>query len=316
MPREPKEPKHHYIPVFYLKQWAGGDGRLCEFSKPYDRIKPRRVHPDGTGYVRGLNTVEGLPPTESRFLEDVFFQFADDGAARVLQTFMQPPPWTLTAKERSAWSRFIMALMVRNPESLEKYKNVAAAIFQEARSNIEALYAKERKPSDPPTYAEYSERHGPYPLGRTIVRVVQTLADNEALGRNINSMRWTVLSNPEPKFELLTSDRPMLVTNGIGPPNGELLIPISPFHLFVATNNIETEMKVRAVWKNGHAMAAVNDRIASQARKYVYGKDDKQLLFVSKRLGRKYPADPTENLSFETLLAGARAGMSRASEHD
>lgn len=159
-----KEPKHHYLPVFYLKQWARDRGQLCEFSKPYDRVKPKRTYPDGTGYVRGLNTVEGLPPAEMRFLEEVFFQIADDGAAQVLRTFLQPSPWTLTAKERSAWSRFIMSLMVRNPELLEKYKKVAAAIFEEARSNIEALYDKERKSTDPPTYAEYAEQHGPNPV--------------------------------------------------------------------------------------------------------------------------------------------------------
>jgi hypothetical protein len=204
-----------------------------------------------------------------------------------------------------------MSLLVRNPESLEKYKRVAAAIFQDARSNIEALYDKERKQTDPATYAEYAERHGPNPLGRTIVRVVQTLADNPELGRQINSMRWTVLSDPHSKFELLTSDRPMLVTNGIGPPTGELIIPISPFRIFVATNNVETEMQIRAVWKTRNGAAAINDRVASQARKYVYGTDDKQLAFVSKRLGLKYTADPTENLSFEALLAGARAGMPR-----
>jgi uncharacterized protein DUF4238 len=36
--------KHHYIPVFYLKQWAGADGRLCQYSRPYNRVKPKRVH--------------------------------------------------------------------------------------------------------------------------------------------------------------------------------------------------------------------------------------------------------------------------------
>src|SRR5580692_1218431 len=49
-----KGDKHHYIPVFYSKEWAGPDGRLCEYSRPYDVVKPKRVHPDGTGYVRGL----------------------------------------------------------------------------------------------------------------------------------------------------------------------------------------------------------------------------------------------------------------------
>lgn len=115
-----KEGRHHYIPVFYLKQWARDNGRLCEFSKPHDRVKPRRTHPEGTGYVDGLNTAEGLPPADAKFLEDVFFQIADDAAARALKVLFTPPPWTLTPKERSGWSRFIMALLVRNPESMQK----------------------------------------------------------------------------------------------------------------------------------------------------------------------------------------------------
>jgi hypothetical protein len=309
----PKEPKHHYLPVFYLKQWALNQRRLCEFTKPYDRIRLRTTYPEGTAYIRGLNTVEGLPPTEARFLEEVFFQIADAGAARVLRTFLKPPPWNITAKDRSAWSRFIMSLMVRNPESLEKYKNVAAALYQEVRSNIEALYNKERKETDPPTYAEYAEKQGSNPAGRTVVRVIQSLADNKELGQCINSMRWTVLNDPDPKFELLTSDRPWLTTNGIGSPNGELIMPISPTHIFVATNNVETEMKVRAVWNSGQAVTVINDRVVSQARKYVYSTNDKQLSFVSKRLGLKHIADPTENLTHEALLAGARSGLSHTS---
>ena len=64
--------KHHYLPVFYLKEWAGPDGRICEYSRPYDVVKPKRVHPGGTGYVRGLYAIEGLPavslmPVPQRF---------------------------------------------------------------------------------------------------------------------------------------------------------------------------------------------------------------------------------------------------------
>jgi hypothetical protein len=49
-----KGEKHHYIPQFYLNRWAGTDGRLCEYSRPYDIVKPKFVHPSGTGYERGL----------------------------------------------------------------------------------------------------------------------------------------------------------------------------------------------------------------------------------------------------------------------
>jgi hypothetical protein len=46
--------KHHYIPVFYTKGWSGQDGRVCQYSRPFQfrEVKPRRVHPDGTGYIR------------------------------------------------------------------------------------------------------------------------------------------------------------------------------------------------------------------------------------------------------------------------
>jgi hypothetical protein len=52
-----KGDKHHYIPVFYLKGWGGPGGCVCEYSRPFKVVKPRRVHPDGTGYERGLYTV-------------------------------------------------------------------------------------------------------------------------------------------------------------------------------------------------------------------------------------------------------------------
>lgn len=181
---------------------------------------------------------------------------------------------------------------------------------KETLPRIEAAYAKDRGPSDPPTYAEYTQLHGPNPAARTIVRAIQTLADNAELGRRINSMRWMVLSDTKPKFELLTSDRPMLITNGIGLPKGHLIMPISPFHVFVATHNVETENHIRTVWNGGDAIEQINNRVACQSRKYVYGSDDKQLAFVSKRLGLKYTADPMENLSFDALLVATRAAAS------
>jgi hypothetical protein len=41
-------------------------------------------------------------------------------------------------------------------------------------------------------------------------------------------------------------------------------------------------------------MEQVNDRVASQARKYVWGVDDTQLRFVRNRFGRMDPSTPLE----------------------
>ena len=296
-----KQGRHHYIPIFYLKQWAGDDGRICEFSRPHDRVKPRKVHPAGTAYMDGLNTVTGLPLAEQQYLEDVFYKASDDDAARALHILLIPPPWKISVKERSGWSRFIISLMLRHPEAVQKHTKVAVELFREALPRIEALYAKERGPNDPLTYGEHAQIHAPHPEGRTIVRLLQGIVDNEELGRKLNSMRWMVLEERNPTFQLLTSDRPLLVTNGIGRPDGHIIMPISPFHIFVATNNIKTENNIRTAWKMRALISQINNRVACQSRKYVYGRDDAQLSFVSKRLGKKYTADPLEHLTHQQL---------------
>src|SRR5580700_5926749 len=104
MAKDPKGQKHHYIPVFYLRQWTGAKGQLCEFSKPYDEVKPRRTHPDGTAYVRGLNTVPGMAPEDADFLETYFFKKTDDDAAGALRILLAEHPWKFTDKEQSGWS--------------------------------------------------------------------------------------------------------------------------------------------------------------------------------------------------------------------
>ena len=83
------------------------------------------------------------------------------------------------------------------------------------------------------------------------------------------------------------------MTNGIIGRDDHLALPLGPRTLFVACNNIETENKIKTI-DPGILMAQINDRVASQARKYVYGDDNRQLRFVENRLGRKWPSTPLE----------------------
>jgi hypothetical protein len=157
-----KEGKHHYIPVFYLKQWAGADGRICEFSKPYDRVKARRVFPHATAYVHGLNRIPGLPPHEADFLESYFFKLSDDLAAKALQILLSGArTLKFSPKVKSGWSRFITSLMMRNPEMVERSMLAAKALYEQSRADLQASYARHRNPTDPPTYEEYTALHPP-----------------------------------------------------------------------------------------------------------------------------------------------------------
>ena len=197
-----KEGKHHYIPVFYLKQWAGGDGRIFEFSKPYDRVKPRRTILTAPDMCTALTPFQACQLHDAQYLENVFFKFTDNYAAIALRVLLSDPPWHFTTEVRSAWSRFLMSLIVRNPELVEKHRAAAEALFKAALPEIEADYAKRRASTDPATYIEYARIYSPNPAGRIFARLMQRVIDSEFSGSHLNSMRrrcsatWTKASPP------------------------------------------------------------------------------------------------------------------------
>jgi Protein of unknown function (DUF4238) len=108
-----------------------------------------------------------------------------------------------------------------------------------------------------------------------------------------------VLHDAQPRHLLLTSDRPVVMTNGLDTDNAQLILPISPKHVFVATNNLNTENYIRSIMQRKQMIQQINERVTRQSHKYVFGLSDAQLLFVSRRLGMKYTSNPIENMRHE-----------------
>jgi hypothetical protein len=110
-------------------------------------------------------------------------------------------------------------------------------------------------------------------------------------------MVWGVVAVEYRTFPLLTSDRPLIMTNGLDRPDAHILMPISPTRVFAAAATQETLRKIINIASRSTFAKTINDRVTSQARKYVYGTDDTQLRFVANRLGKKLPSTPLDNLS-------------------
>lgn len=292
-----KGDKHHYIPVLYSKEWAGPNGLLCEFSRPYDVVKPKRVHPDGTGYVRGLYTVPRNDPRVAEYIEREFFKITDDSAARVLHRMRTGQQIAWDSDTRSAWSRFIISLMMRNPEYVARMAAEVVGFFDPSSTELNDKYRQIRRSDDPETYEEYIAKAG-HPAGRASAIAMQTIIDSPRMGGHLNQMRWSIVTFKNAKHSLLTSDRPIIMTNGLAKPRDHLAIPIGPLALFVATNTEESENIIRSI-NPGELMRQVNDRVASQARRYVYGTDDQQLRFIANRFGRMLPSTPLETRFFK-----------------
>jgi len=296
-----KQGKHHYIPIFYLKQWVGTDQRLCEFKRRYHGIAPRRVYPDMTGYIHGLNTIPGLPPEHAQYLETHFLSATDTYASRALRILLGDGPWRFTDHERSGWSRFITSLLLRNPETVERMKVVAIDTLKAARSEIEESYAKNRLPTNPPTYDEYAAQNSPNPAGRVAAILLQNIIDSPKIGQHIINMRWRVFKTPPSYLPFLSSDRPVVMRNGMNNPDSQIVMPISPHHAFAATNTAEAENLLLQIAKENTLVQQVNERVVAQARTLVFGEVDTAHGFVVDHFGKQYIADPLDGPSpFET----------------
>jgi hypothetical protein len=278
--------KHHYIPAFYLKRWAGSDGRLCEFTHRHYGMQWRMTHPDGTGYERNLYSIGGLEPSQTNILEDRFFKSADQFASDALDAFESTGGVDIAIDLRSGWSRFIRSLQQRTPERLAWLKEECRRGMIERHKEIGESYEAWRLPGDPPTFAEARKKLDDDGIeDKAWAILLQRVIDSQEVGSFLNGMRWNILTVGNPRHSFLTSDAPVVMSNGIKYADSSIAIPISPYRLFVAVNNLAAVEQLRAMNPN-MVIAWMNDRVVKQAQKFVYGQNNGQLRFVQNRLRR------------------------------
>jgi hypothetical protein len=290
----PKEPKHHYIPIFYLKQWAAEDGRLVEFCRRYQGVVPRPTFPGGTGYVRGLYRLPDAAPGEEYVVETKLMCDIDNWAAKTLQHLMidGPKPGILDPRAGIGWCQFLYSLIVRNPEHLllikEKLKTLEPG---EVAEHIRDDYSEMRGPDDPPTFDEYKATLTSNPPDVPATRVLPVLLKSKRVIRMLVSFKWRTVTADSAKYPLLTSDRPVIMTNGLIRHDAHIILPISPRRLFIATKNEETFHAISSM-PTDELAKAVNNKVAEQAYTFVYGTDERQLRFVANRLGKRVQSSP------------------------
>jgi hypothetical protein len=283
----------HYIPAFYLRRWVDKkDGKLCVYSRPYDRVKVYRKHPEATGYQEDLYAIQGAGDETANHLEGRFLLRADTQAAEALDLLERGPGAVLDDRLRSAWSRFMMRLLHGNPEMVSMWRSKAAEVAAEAENRFRASYASLRRPTDPEAYEDYLHKAPEHYVAQTAVMTLQAMMDNKQLGERLNRMTW-VVAPLRCSYSLLTSDRPLVMTNGISGPGKHMGMPIGPRLLFIAADD-PTEAQQLARQDHDVLARAVNDSVVRQARKFVWGIDDIQRRFVERRLGDMLPSSPLE----------------------
>lgn len=288
--------KHHFLPVFYLKQWAGADGRLTQFHKPYGHdVKANRKHPDGTGYIKRLYEISGLPDKMAMRFEREYFSPADSQAANALKAIYgwhEGYQWPRNL--RQAWTRFLMSLLFRMPEDIRKLKHIARYDFPESDPELHEEYLKIRDDSDPPTLADYLRTAPQSVYDEIAMDAALKMMDNSAVGTGMMNMRWSTCHFPD--MEFLTSDRPIVMTDVLNRPDSHLVLPVGPHRVFLAVHDRKHAQQIWAIPPK-HFVTMINISVVEQANEYVYGPTDAQLRFVQNRMGKHRVPSPIDRLT-------------------
>jgi uncharacterized protein DUF4238 len=216
---------------FYLRHWTGDDGKLWE----YRRGRPaRRAGPRETACEIDLYRAAGIFSFDpwTRSIETEFFQKIDNDGARVLQKLVSTAEVAeLTREERGSWALFLNALHERSAHRIAAGTAAALKLGEELKNE---MLAAQR---DPESRKRFQDAFDVMSNNRVLAArlhlesMVKSIEDPETMSFMLN-LTWRVLS-VAPGFELLTSDKPLLVNFGTGGEPQVITLAISPRHLFV-----------------------------------------------------------------------------------
>lgn len=239
-----------------------------------------------TAYVDGLYAYsEPLPDgIEKDAVETKFLQQVDDDAAKVRAKMLRGNE-QLSVDERSAWTRFLMAMRARQPKMVSRFRVVgteeARRSFSEAPIEYEAL----KQSDDPPTLEQWVSARFPGTIENTGMSVFVKHILNEEIGNKLIRLSWIRWKFDDARHELLLSDNPLVFTGGIDAPELLVGLPLSPTRMFFAYRGDQVIARMRRTRPDDLAKL-VNESIVGQASERVYARNTGPQRFIRKTRAR------------------------------
>lgn len=277
--------KHHYIPRFQLAPWAVDDGKLWRFLQPHPgKIAIKRVAPAEIGYEKDLYITAGLPPAKAQQVEQLFMSRLDDQAAEAHQLLLAGKLLTLTQKQRSAWSRFIMSQWFRTPPGLAYFKQAMTSILAAPDESIHARYKEMRQEGWPDTFEVLAGRMNPDFADQASMDLFRKMIDDPKNGHRLNNMPAVVIETSE-SHEFLISDAALQQSSaGLFSAGGYLTLPIAPRKLFVAATKPEVVRSIRDM-RRRDLISRHNRAVVRHASIFVGATDLSQEGFITANFG-------------------------------
>jgi hypothetical protein len=275
--------KHHYLPEFYLKNWANQNGRVWEFSRPHKSVVARERYPSETGFERHLYSVSSRSDSTSKqHLESDVFSPLDNDAAVALahlgELGTKPSDENLT----KAWCRFLVSQLYRNPSAIRFLRQKVRSLDTE---RLEEEYQRRRSANDPSTVREYMATLDDEFHEESFAKLLPKLLISANMIGLLSRMQWRVIRLKRSIHGLLTSDRPLVLSNGLLQPQGFMTLPIGVNAFFLATQDTVIADAFQHQCDQGRFDHSLNDAVVRQSATLVVAASEHHRRFVENRLG-------------------------------
>jgi hypothetical protein len=197
------------------------------------------------------------------------------------------------SETRSAWSRFVIGVHLRHPDTIPELRAAATSVWandDEIKRQSQRQYELIRKPTDPITFDERIAEIDPLVAVKVELNTIMKLIDNEKICGQINNMVWDVIDVSAATRDLLTSDRPVILSK-LKERDGSIMMPISPAKLFVAVNHARWLSYLKSV-RPRDIVGPANRQTIERARRYVWAQDTSQEGFIRKHMEKKLEPPP------------------------
>jgi len=259
--------KHHYLPEWYLSRWKrqwNDEEVIWEFGRvgPLNELKARYRHPAATGYALDLYTIPNSAAEDASEIETKLLQIVDDRGARAIAKAEHDE--AAEPEDKAGLVQFMLSMLHRSPDCINYLEKRLA---QELGEN--PLF----EDADTATF-----RAGAL---NTFVELIQS----QPMISRMMEMSTFVINLGEDTHDLLTSDSPLMMSNGIGHTDAFIILPTGPRTLIMLTEN--SSLPDHMAKHDCKVLAkAMNDAVTVQAKKLVFGPNTKQKRFIDNRLNR------------------------------
>jgi hypothetical protein len=247
------------------------------------------VFPSQVGFERNLYVSPAEGERNRYWLETRLFQQIDSKAAPVLVKLNAEVVPSLSVEEMSYWSIFVRSLHHRTPDRLKAFRASGQEEWISAMEAARAQYADLKGENDPPTFEEYRALHTQDQIDLMVLRVLPSVLFSERVGVFMNELYKKYFEIPVEVPDLLISDAPLVLTNGLATAGGHYALPLAPRRLLIAAH--ERATLERATHASIRELARNMNRLIVERAQYFVGATNRaQDRFIRNRFGAQVRA--------------------------